>query len=201
MFDGSELREWIDRCEQFFSIDSTPPEIKVKLSSLHMTDKALQWHHSYLVNRYNQFPLWPEYVAAISDRFSELYDDPLSELVSLKQGNDSIDVYLEKFDCAMTRITLTPDHALSIFLTNMHQHLALHVRQFKVSSVPEAEKIAKLHDLSLSHTPTRTTRPPYNPSQRSNFSQTNKNQQNHLYRHNNSQPQKSKQQTHYLQYP
>lgn len=95
MFDGSELREWIYRCEQFFSIDSTPPELKVRLASLHMTGKALQWHHSYIANRYNQFPLWPEYVAAVSDCFSELYDDPLSELVGLKQGNDSIDVFLD----------------------------------------------------------------------------------------------------------
>lgn len=106
MFDGSEHREWIYRCEQFFSIDNTPPELKVRLASLHMTGKSLQWHHSYFANRYNIFPLWPEYVAAVSERFSELFDDPLSELVSLKQGNDTIDVYLEKFDSAMTRITL-----------------------------------------------------------------------------------------------
>ncbi|XP_056850923.1 uncharacterized protein LOC108825184 [Raphanus sativus] len=183
MFDGSELREWTYGCEQFFSIDSTPPELKVRLASLHMTGKALQWHHSYLANRYNIFSLWPEYVAAISDRLSELYDDPLAELVSLKQGNDTIDVYLDKFDCAMTRITLAPDHALSIFLTNMNQHLALHVRQFKVSTVPEAAKIAKLHELSLSHMPTKTSRPPFNSSQRSNYSQPNKSQN-----HNSTSP-------------
>lgn len=178
MFDGSELREWIYRCEQFFSLDNTPPELKVRLASLHMTRKALQWHHSYISNRYNIFPLWPEYVSAISARFGELYDDPLSELVSLKQGTDTIDVYLDKFDCAMTRITLAPGHALSIFLTNINQHLALHVRQFNVSSVPEAAKIAKLHELSLSHTPSKTPRSSFNSSQRSNYSQANKNQYN-----------------------
>ncbi|KAF3542055.1 hypothetical protein F2Q69_00021094 [Brassica cretica] len=75
-------------------------------------------------------------------------------------------------------ITLAPDHALSIFLTNMHQHLALHVRQFKVSSVPEPAKIAKLHELSLSHTPIKTLRPTYNSSQKSNFSHSNRNQHN-----------------------
>ncbi|XP_013594359.1 PREDICTED: uncharacterized protein LOC106302390 [Brassica oleracea var. oleracea] len=180
MFDGSELREWIYRCEQFFSIDSTPPELKVRLASLHMTGKELPWHHSYLANRYNIFPLWPEYVAAASYRFSELYDDPLSELVSLKQVNESVDEYLEKFDSAMTRITLAPAHALSIFLTNIHQHLAFHVRQFKVNSIPEAAKIAKLHELSLSHTSTKPPRTIFNSSQRSNFSQSNK------YQHSNS---------------
>ncbi|KAF2534635.1 hypothetical protein F2Q70_00031760 [Brassica cretica] len=102
--------------------------------------------------------------------------DPPDQLVSLKQGNDTIDMYLDKFDCAMTRLTLAPGHALSIFLTNMHQHLALHVRQFKVNSVPEAAKIAKLHKLSLMQTPSRTARSSYNTPQRSQFSQPNKNQ-------------------------
>ncbi|KAF2569874.1 hypothetical protein F2Q68_00025605 [Brassica cretica] len=99
-------------------------------------------------NRYNIFPLWPDYVSAVSERFSELFDHPLSELVSLKQANDSIDIYLEKFDCAMTRITLALANALSIFLTNMNQHLAFHVRQFKATTIPEAARITKLHEAS-----------------------------------------------------
>ena len=106
---------------------------------------------------------------------SKLFDDPLSELVSLKQANESIDIYLEKFDCAMTRITLALANALSIFLTNMNQHLAFHVRQFKATTIPEAARITKLHELALLHTPTKTARPTFNMSQRSNFQQ-NKNQ-------------------------
>ena len=170
MFDGSVLREWIYRCEQFFSFDSTLPELKVRLASLLMTDKSLQWHHAYIENRYNIFPLWPEYVNAISERFSELCDDPLSELVSLKQANNSIDIYLEKFDCAITRLTLPPEQALSIFLTNMNQHLTIHVRQFNVTTVPAAAQIAKLHELSLHHTPAKPSRSSFNPYQEKNSS-------------------------------
>ncbi|KAF3488438.1 hypothetical protein F2Q69_00055376 [Brassica cretica] len=151
MFNGSVLREWIYHCEQLFSIDSTLPELKVHLASLHMTCKALQWHHSCIANHYNIFPLWPEYVAAVLARIGELYDDPLSELVSLKQGNDTIEIYLEKLDCAVNRITLAPGHAL------------------------KAARIAKLHELSIQHTLVRTLPPTFN-SSRSNFSQPNKNQ-------------------------
>ncbi|KAF3517355.1 hypothetical protein DY000_02063453 [Brassica cretica] len=44
-----------------------------------------------------------------------------------------------------------PDrHALSIFLTNMNQHLALHVRQFNVTTVPAAAQIAKLPPITVS---------------------------------------------------
>ncbi|KAF3563169.1 hypothetical protein DY000_02015521 [Brassica cretica] len=90
-----------------------------------------------------------------SSGLTELYDEHLSDLISLKQENDSIDIYLQKFDCAMTRLTLPPEHALSIFLTSMNQHLALHVRQFNVTIVTTAARIAKLHELSLHHTPTK----------------------------------------------
>ncbi|XP_056860229.1 uncharacterized protein LOC130508648 [Raphanus sativus] len=176
MFDGTELKEWIYRCEQFFSIDNTSPELKVRLAALHLTGKALQWHHGYITNRYNIYPLWPDYISAISSRFGELYYDPLAELVSLKQSSDTIDEYLEKFDSSMTRLTLPPEHALSIFLTNMNQHLAFHVRQFNVTTVPEAARIAKFHDLSLQHAPVKSSRPSYNSYQKTNSSSSYKSQ-------------------------
>ncbi|KAF3500807.1 hypothetical protein F2Q69_00042516 [Brassica cretica] len=73
----------------------------------------------------------------------------------------------------MIRLTLPPEHALSIFLTNMNQHLALHVRQFNVTTVPKAAHIAKLHELSLQHTPAKTTRSSFNPYQKHNSSPSN----------------------------
>lgn len=42
IFDGSQLRDWLYRCEQFFSLDNTPPELKVRLASIHLEGKALQ---------------------------------------------------------------------------------------------------------------------------------------------------------------
>ncbi|CAM8999660.1 unnamed protein product [Rhodiola kirilowii] len=162
-FDGTLLREWIYRCEQFFLLDSTPPELKVRLASLHMEGKALQWHHNFMSSRFDQFPSWPEYIVAISTRFGSLLDDPLADLVSLKQGADHVEEYLDKFECALTRLTLPIHHALSIFLTNMHPHLALHVRQFNVSTVAEAARIARLHESSLQHSPQKFSRAPFNP--------------------------------------
>ncbi|KAL8138945.1 hypothetical protein V2J09_004946 [Rumex salicifolius] len=165
-FDGSLLREWIYRCEQFFMLDSTPPELKVRLASLHMEGRALQWHHNFISTRYGVFPSWPEYIVAVSARFAELVDDPLSELVSLKQGSDSVDTYLDKFECTLTRLNLPIAHALSIFLTNLHPHLALQARQFNVTNISEAARIAKLHESALQLTPAKATRAPFNPYSR-----------------------------------
>lgn len=159
-FDGSLLREWIYRCEQLFSLDNTPPEMKIKLASIHMEGKALHWHPNFIITRYGIFPSWPEYVIAVSERFAEIYDDPLSELVSLKLVGDSIEVYLEKFECALTGISLPETHVLSIFLTNMNLHLAYQVRQFEVNTIAAAATKAKLQESSLLHTPTKPPRAP-----------------------------------------
>ncbi|KAF2594838.1 hypothetical protein F2Q70_00043392 [Brassica cretica] len=102
-FDGTQLRDWISKCEEFFDIDGTPPVLKVRLAALHLTGKANQWHRNYMSTRYGIFPPWTEYVVAISGRFSELYDDPLAELVALKQGSDSVTEYLDKFETARMR--------------------------------------------------------------------------------------------------
>ncbi|CAM8880125.1 unnamed protein product [Rhodiola kirilowii] len=171
-FDGSMLTEWIYRCEQFFLLDSTPPELKVRLASLHLDGKALQWHHNFMSTRFDQFPSWPEYIVALSTRFGKLFDDPLADLVSLKQGNDSVEEYLDNFECALTRLSLPSSHALSIFLTNLHPHLALHVRQFNVGTIAEAARIARLHESSLQLTPQKPVRAPFNPYPKSAYPTT-----------------------------
>ncbi|CAA7035404.1 unnamed protein product [Microthlaspi erraticum] len=152
----------------------TKVELKVRLACLHLEGKALQWHHNFIKNRYDIFPSWPEYVRELYARFCKMFDNPLSELMKVKQAGVSIEVYLENFDCALTRLSLPTPHALSIFLTNMNEHLALNVRKFKVDSISEAARIAKLHESSLVCTLVRQPRAPFNPYPKQNHHQFNK---------------------------
>ncbi|KAL8143658.1 hypothetical protein V2J09_016690 [Rumex salicifolius] len=171
-FDGGVLlREWISRCEQFFALDNTAPEMKVRLASLHLEGKALQWHHNYIRNRFDIIPSWSEYIIDVSTRFGKPFDDPLADLVTLKQ-TESIDGYLDKFECALTRMNLPATHALSIFLANMTPHLQFHVRQFNPTTLGEAARLAKLHESSLQSIPNtksnRSSSTPFTPFQRFN---------------------------------
>ncbi|KAG8386990.1 hypothetical protein BUALT_Bualt03G0206000 [Buddleja alternifolia] len=57
------------RCEQFFEVDETPPQAKVKLASVHLEGKALQWHQMYIKRRLTrEIPNWEEYIRALNDR-------------------------------------------------------------------------------------------------------------------------------------
>ncbi|KAJ4911271.1 Retrotransposon gag domain protein [Raphanus sativus] len=164
-FDGTDFRDWLCRCDQFFDLDNTDPEMKICLAAMHMSGKALQWHHNYLAEQFGTLPSWTEYVIALSSRFNGLFDDPLSDLVAMKQGTDSVEEYLDKFENARTRLSLPEAHALSIFLTNMNSHLSLHVRQFATASLSAAARIASLHESALAATPLRSYRAPFNPNQ------------------------------------
>nr|CAD1833858.1 unnamed protein product [Ananas comosus var. bracteatus] len=86
-FNGEELKGWLYRCEQFFEIDGTPEDSKVKIAAIHLEGRALQWHQVFMKARLTRSrPTWEEYVMALNTRFgSELYDDPTSELKKLRQ--------------------------------------------------------------------------------------------------------------------
>ncbi|GKA65823.1 hypothetical protein Tco_0765530 [Tanacetum coccineum] len=47
-FHEEDVRGWVFRCDQFFHIDNTPNEEKVKIVSVHLSDKALLWHRQYV---------------------------------------------------------------------------------------------------------------------------------------------------------
>lgn len=155
---------------------------------MQLIGKALQWHHGYILNHYNIYPLWPDYDTAISSRFGKLFYDPLSELVSLKQ-EVTLSMYTwKRLIARLNRFQLPPGHALSIFLTNMNQHLALHVRQFNVTTVPEAARIAKLQEISLHHTPIKTSRFSFNYSHKQNSPQSYKTQKTNTAPTQNTTP-------------
>lgn len=50
-FDGEDTEGWLFCCLRFFVIDHTPLTFKVKLSSLHLSRRALDWHQSVLKSK------------------------------------------------------------------------------------------------------------------------------------------------------
>ena len=46
-FNGDDLNGWLYRCQQFFEVDGTPEEAKVKLAAINLEGRALQWHQNW----------------------------------------------------------------------------------------------------------------------------------------------------------
>ena len=85
-FDGSKLKEWLSKAEEFFAIDNTREESKVGIASIHFEGEASTWHLALKQEAENAVVLrnWRVYKNRLKQRFEEVLDDPMAELKELK---------------------------------------------------------------------------------------------------------------------
>ncbi|KAL0462917.1 UNVERIFIED_CONTAM: hypothetical protein Slati_0179300 [Sesamum latifolium] len=149
-FDGDDLRGWLFKCEQFFKVDDTPSDAKVKLATVHLEGRALQSHQVYMKSRLTrEVPNWEEYVRALYDRFgTQLYDDPMAELMNLKQVG-TVQDYLDKFDDLLNHVDLSEAYAISCLFVGLQSDIAVEVRMFRPKNLQEAICLAKLQEQAI----------------------------------------------------
>ncbi|KAJ0467740.1 putative nucleotidyltransferase, Ribonuclease H [Helianthus annuus] len=157
-FNGSEVEDWVYRCEHFFDVDDTPEIFKVRYAAINLEGKAMKWHSSYLKTLVKPISevTWLEYSRTIIDRFSTtLFHDAMGILTSTVQTG-SLEDYCEKFDANLLRVTICEEYAVSIFLNGLKPELGCPVRMFEPKNMKEAYKFAKKQDaanLALSNKP------------------------------------------------
>lgn len=100
------MKDWLYKCDQFFLLDETPSESRVRLASIYLEGLALQWHLNYMRARFDQYPLWPQYATYVRRRFGDLNEDPLSELIQVKHSG-SVQAYIDAFELARTQVSQT----------------------------------------------------------------------------------------------
>lgn len=111
-FDGTDLRSWLYKCNQFFQLDNIDDAQKVRLAAIHLEGKALLWHQKFMKKCLNVLPTWKKYTEEITLRFGELYDDPMAELKALKQSG-TVQEYHDEFDALASRLQLSEEYLLS----------------------------------------------------------------------------------------
>ena len=45
-FNREDLNGWLYKCHQFFEVDETPLETRVKLAAINLEARAFQWHQN-----------------------------------------------------------------------------------------------------------------------------------------------------------
>jgi hypothetical protein len=78
---GENINQWMYQCENYFLIDATPDDVKVRFVIVHLEGKALEWHTAISKNLVNQQLSWEEYEKMLHDRFGDACDDPMAELM------------------------------------------------------------------------------------------------------------------------
>lgn len=158
-FNGEDLKSWLYKVNHFFLLDNVNELAKVPLASLHLEGIALNWHQGYLQNRNMLHPVWKEYVIDLTARFGEAIDDPMAELMELRQPG-TVKQYHDTFDAHISRLRLSPANALSCFLTGLSDDIRNMVRMFSPTSIAQAYSLAKLHEVNLNR---QKTKPSYKP--------------------------------------
>nr|GEY45866.1 gypsy/Ty3 retroelement polyprotein [Tanacetum cinerariifolium] len=77
-------------------------------------DKALLWHKQFMKTR-GPIVTWEVYKEVVLARFCSLYDDPMSELKNLKYDRSARE-YKDAFDNLLSRVEVSQEHALSLFM-------------------------------------------------------------------------------------
>ena len=114
-FSGDVVQQWIYQCETYFAIDGTLANFQVKLVVIHFEGKALQWHTSFVKTLpEGNLPNWTEFTNILIGHFGEVCDDPMVELMQLRQKGMVVE-YHDQFDAITSRLDISVVHLLSYF--------------------------------------------------------------------------------------
>lgn len=80
-------------------------------------------------NRKNEVPSWEQYEKDVTDRFGDLFDDPMADLKTLKQTG-SVQEYHDLFDTLASRLSLSEEYLLSCYLGGLDDEIQLAVKMF-----------------------------------------------------------------------
>lgn len=149
------VADWLYKLDQFFQLDHVNENTKVPLASIHLEGRALQWHQGYMKGRNYVNPSWEQYVVDITGRFGEPFDDPMAELMELKQIA-TVKEYHDEFDSIINRLQLSPANTLSCFVTGLSEELRSLVRMFNPATISQAYALAKIQEANLSKTQAKT---------------------------------------------
>ncbi|KVI11861.1 Retrotransposon gag protein [Cynara cardunculus var. scolymus] len=116
-FSGDDLKAWLYKVDQFFQLDMVKDNTK-----------------GYMKRRNHVHPSWEQYVTDITRRFEELFDDPIAELMELKQKG-TIKDYHDEFDIIISRLQLSLENTLSCFITGLSEDLRSLVPMFMASGL------------------------------------------------------------------
>nr|GEX37176.1 hypothetical protein [Tanacetum cinerariifolium] len=150
-FDGEYVLSWLYRVNNFFDMDNiVEDEQKIRLVSMHMFGKALNWHLHFM-SKFGEVMTWPVYQTHVKKIFESVFEDPIMELKNLKHTT-SVQVYQDSFEALLNKVNLDDSCAISLFIGGLKEEIAYAVRMFKPTSLTEVFSLAKLQEASNSVT-------------------------------------------------
>ena len=146
-FNGDNVKEWMFKVEEFFGIDNTPVELKVRLAAIHFDQTAAAWHQSLAQSEQDAYVIedWEQYKILLKERFEDVLDDLIAELKRL-QETAGISDYHARFELIRNRVKLSESYLVSAYLAGLNTDTQMHVRMFQPKSVRECLMLGRLNE-------------------------------------------------------
>ncbi|KAL0329706.1 UNVERIFIED_CONTAM: hypothetical protein Sradi_4957300 [Sesamum radiatum] len=177
-FNGTEPRGWIRKCHHYFHVVHTIPEDqRVSLASIHLDGKAELWFQGIIEKK--GLPEWNQFIQLIYERFEGV--DPgtvLREFNTLKQGTNSVDLYLERFEELKSHVLIfhndfPESYFVTCFVNGLRADIRGGVLQLKPTRLHEAVALAKNQEATVDAILKRVNPTPTTKAWQSNRSFTN----------------------------
>ncbi|GJY53991.1 hypothetical protein Tco_0445655 [Tanacetum coccineum] len=133
-----DVTGWLFRVQQFFLIDNVQEDQKIMLVSMHVYDKALEWHKQFL---------------------------KIHEIKNLKQDGE-VKLYQEQFEVLLNMLESIESYAVSLFIRGLKSKISMPVKMFKPTTLKDASCLARMQEATLALTKTKLVS--HYTSQRSN---------------------------------
>lgn len=146
-FNGENVKEWLFKVEEFFGIDNTPMELRVRLASIHYDQMAAAWHQSLAQSEQDAYVIedWDQYKVLLKERFEDVLDDPIADLKKL-QETAGISDYHAKFELIRNRVKMSESYLVSAYLAGLNTDTQMHIRMFQPKSVRECLVLGRLYE-------------------------------------------------------
>ncbi|GJS46029.1 reverse transcriptase [Tanacetum coccineum] len=104
-FDGEDVQGWLYKVNKFFEMDHIlDDERKIRLDSMHVSGKALNWHNHFM-SRFGEVVTWEVY---------------------------QLQVYQDSFEELLNKVKLNEPYAVSLFIGGLKEDIAYVVRMNNV---------------------------------------------------------------------
>ncbi|KAH0743237.1 hypothetical protein KY290_031230 [Solanum tuberosum] len=145
-FSGQDLKTWLYKVDQFFSMDGIPYSQRVKVTSIHLDGEAIAWHRSYMnVRNTTVHPTWTDYILDLNEIFGDGNEDSMEAIKHLEQTSN-VRAYQAEFYKLLIGVNLSNENAISCFLGGLKPKLNKSVKMQVPKTLMQAYKLARLQE-------------------------------------------------------
>lgn len=161
-FSGEDPSGWVYKCERFFYYNMIENNNRVKLATLHLEGKALNWYQWF--EKCHGQMTWVLFKDGIVSRFGpNTYEDVMGDLTKLRHTT-TVRVYQEQFEELANRTTNLPESFfISCFISGLKEEVKAGVQMFRPTTITQAIGLAKLQENSIEAITKKTRSAPSKP--------------------------------------